>query len=45
VRRPIYTDSIGLWRQYRRELAELIEILDPILPKGGDELAVGLSSD
>lgn len=45
VRRPIYTDSVGLWRHYRRELAELIEILEPILSKGGDEFAVGLSSN
>jgi tetratricopeptide (TPR) repeat protein len=45
VRRPIYSDSVGLWRHYRRELAELIEILEPILSKGGDDLVVGLSSD
>lgn len=44
VRRPIYTDSVGQWRHYRSELAELIEILEPILPKSGDETAVGLSS-
>jgi hypothetical protein len=31
VRRPIYTDSIGIWRHYERELAPVIEILDPIL--------------
>jgi tetratricopeptide (TPR) repeat protein len=31
VRRPIYTSSIGLWRHYARELAGLIEILDPVL--------------
>jgi hypothetical protein len=45
VRRPIYTDSVGLWRHYRLELAELIEILEPVLSKGGDESAVGLSSE
>lgn len=32
VRRPIYTSSIGLWRNYTRELAPLIEILGPVLP-------------
>ena len=31
VRRPIYTDSIGIWRHYARELAPLIEVLEPIL--------------
>jgi tetratricopeptide (TPR) repeat protein len=31
VRRPIYTSSIGLWRHYARELAGLIEVLDPVL--------------
>jgi hypothetical protein len=45
VRRPIYTDSVGLWRHYQRELGELIDILEPILSKGGDKQAVGLSSD
>jgi tetratricopeptide (TPR) repeat protein len=45
VRRPIYTDSVGLWRHYQRELGELIDILEPILSKGGDVLVVGLSSD
>jgi tetratricopeptide (TPR) repeat protein len=34
VRRPIYSDSIGLWRQYERELSPLIEILEPVLSKG-----------
>ena len=32
VRRPIYADSVGVWRNYERELAPLIEILRPILP-------------
>jgi hypothetical protein len=45
VRRPIYTDSVGLWQHYRQELAELIDILEPILSKGGDEFGVSLSSD
>ncbi|MGH8129815.1 MAG: tetratricopeptide repeat-containing sulfotransferase family protein [Steroidobacteraceae bacterium] len=35
VRRPIYTSSLGMWRLYRRELAELIEILAPVLPQSG----------
>jgi tetratricopeptide (TPR) repeat protein len=32
VRRPIYTSSIGLWRNYAQELSQLIEILRPVLP-------------
>jgi len=31
VRRPIYTDSIGVWRHYVHELAPLIEVLAPVL--------------
>ena len=31
VRRPIYSSSIGFWRHYTRELAGLIEILEPVL--------------
>jgi len=31
VRRPIYTDSIGIWRHYARELVPLIEVLEPVL--------------
>ena len=31
VRLPIYTDSVGVWRNYTRELAPLIEILQPVL--------------
>jgi len=31
VRRPIYTDAVGLWRHYERPLAPLIEILQPVL--------------
>ncbi|HUG03997.1 MAG TPA: sulfotransferase [Steroidobacteraceae bacterium] len=45
VRRPIYTDSVGLWRNYRLELAELIEILQPVLPRGGSEAGIALSFD
>jgi hypothetical protein len=38
VRLPIYTTSIGTWRNYARELERLIEILEPVLaslPPGG----------
>ncbi len=31
VRRPIYDSSIGIWKNYERELAPLMEILAPIL--------------
>jgi hypothetical protein len=31
VRRPIYSSSVGAWRQYERQLAPLIEILAPLL--------------
>jgi tetratricopeptide (TPR) repeat protein len=31
VRRPIYDSSIGVWKNYERELAPLMEILAPIL--------------
>jgi tetratricopeptide (TPR) repeat protein len=31
VRRPIYSSSVDLWRNYRAEIATLAEILDPIL--------------
>ena len=31
VRRPIYTSSVGFWRNYTRELAPLIEVLAPVL--------------
>jgi tetratricopeptide (TPR) repeat protein len=33
VRQPIYDRSIGFWRHYRDELGELIEVLQPILPR------------
>jgi len=45
VRRPIYTSSMGLWRHYTRELAPLIEILQPVLSQGGSDPEVRLSSD
>jgi len=35
VRRPIYTDSIGVWRHYEPELAPLIDILAPLLDARG----------
>ena len=31
VRRPLYDSSIGFWRHYERELADLIDILRPVL--------------
>jgi hypothetical protein len=35
VRRPIYDSSIGIWRNYERELAPLTEILAPVLARFG----------
>ena len=32
VRRPIYSSSVNLWRNYETHLDELIQILRPILP-------------
>ena len=32
VRRPIYTSSVNLWRNYASHLDELIQVLRPILP-------------
>ncbi len=32
VRRPIYSSSVNLWRNYEDHLDELIQILQPILP-------------
>lgn len=37
VRRPIYTSSVQLWRNYEKHLGPLIEVLEPLLaelPKG-----------
>lgn len=33
VRQPIYTKSIHRWRRYEAELDELVEVLEPILPR------------
>ncbi len=33
VRQPIYTRSIHFWRNYQSHLEELIEVLEPILPR------------
>ncbi|MEX0734342.1 MAG: sulfotransferase [Steroidobacteraceae bacterium] len=44
VRRPIYGDSVGKWRHYTRELAQLIEILRPVLPQDGSDPSVRLFS-
>ena len=44
VRRPIYTSSVGIWRNYERGLASLIEILAPVLARGGPDQRLDLSS-
>jgi len=31
VRRPIYTSSVNLWRNYEAKLGDLIEVLQPLL--------------
>ena len=31
VRRPIYSSSVNLWRNYERHLGELVHILEPLL--------------
>jgi tetratricopeptide (TPR) repeat protein len=33
VRQPIYAQSIHRWRRYEADLAELIEVLQPVLPR------------
>ena len=33
VRQPVYTQSIHFWRNYEKHLGELIEVLDPVLPR------------
>ncbi len=33
VRKPVYTESIHYWRNYQRHLDELIEVLEPVLPR------------
>jgi tetratricopeptide (TPR) repeat protein len=44
VRRPIYDSSVGIWRNYERELAPLIEILQPVLSPVGGNGGLRLSS-
>ena len=31
VRRPIYSSSVNLWRNYESNLGELIQVLEPVL--------------
>ena len=31
VRKPIYSSSVNLWRNYEHKLSDLIEILEPVL--------------
>jgi tetratricopeptide (TPR) repeat protein len=45
VRLPIYASSVGIWKNYERELAPLIEILRTVLPPIGGETEHRLSSD
>lgn len=33
VRQPIYTQSIHRWRRYQDQLGELMDVLEPILPR------------
>jgi tetratricopeptide (TPR) repeat protein len=33
VRQPIYADSLGYWKNYRDKLGDLVEVLEPILPR------------
>ena len=33
VRQPIYTKSIHFWRNHEKNLGELIEVLEPVLPR------------
>lgn len=33
VRRPIYSSSVNLWRNYEKHLGELVEVLQPLLEK------------
>ncbi len=33
VRQPVYTGSIGFWRNYESHLGELIEVLEDVLPR------------
>jgi tetratricopeptide (TPR) repeat protein len=33
VRQPVYRKSVNFWRNYEDQLAELIEVLEPVLPR------------
>lgn len=33
VRQPIYTKSVHFWRKHEKHLGELIEVLEPVLPR------------
>ncbi|MEM7431492.1 MAG: sulfotransferase [Pseudomonadota bacterium] len=33
VRQPVYTKSVHYWRNYEQHLEELIEVLEPVLPR------------
>ena len=33
VRQPVYSKSVNFWRNYEENLAELIEVLEPALPR------------
>ena len=33
VRKPIYTESVHFWRNHQEKLGELIEVLEPVLPR------------
>jgi tetratricopeptide (TPR) repeat protein len=44
VRRPIYGGAVGYWRRYERELAPLIEVLEPVLARDGRDSGILLSS-
>jgi tetratricopeptide (TPR) repeat protein len=38
VKRPLYTTSIGRWKNYRRQLQPAIDILQPVIERWGYEL-------
>lgn len=44
VRQPIYRSSVGIWKNYARELEPLIGILQRTLPEVGRDAHIGLSS-
>jgi Tfp pilus assembly protein PilF len=39
ARQPVYTRSVGRWRNYERELSELFAALEPLLVGGPESLA------